>query len=409
MRVLLVQSPVGRKEAPIYPIGLACLAGSLVDHQCSGLDLSLQESPGDALAAELEVFAPDVVAISVRNIDDSSYPVTHWYLNSLDEILGALGNWKGTVVVGGAGFSIYPERIMKLWPRIDFAMVGEGEIALPMLLAHIAGAPAPEWLHNGVARPPRPSLEDLSLPDYSVFPASDYPGKGSVGVQTRRGCVFNCAYCTYKSLSGNGFRLRPVSSVVQDIQEVTRQGFTSFMFVDSVFDYPRVYFKELISALGEIRNIPAWGAWMSESVPLDSLDTMYRAGCRWVDFSPDVITEKGWKLMGKSGSLKQLWPVVKKARAAGLTVGINFFSASPGENLIALIMKFVFMLRARLFLGWRNTFINIGTIRLYKDAPLSDQLYPGEELFEPVFYRPRGLADMIVRAFQAVRRFHHGN
>ena len=409
MRVLLVQSPVGRKEAPIYPIGLACLAGSLGDHQCSGLDLSLQESPGEALAARIELFNPDVVAISVRNIDDSSYPVTHWYLNSLDEIMGALENWRGTVVVGGAGFSIYPERIMELWPRIDFAMVGEGEIALPMLLAHIAGAQAPSWLHNGIARPPRPSFEDIPLPDYSVFPASDYPGKGSVGVQTRRGCVFNCAYCTYKSLSGNGFRLRPVSSVVRDIEEVTRRGFTSFMFVDSVFDYPRAYFRELISALGEIQNIPAWGAWMSESVPLDSLDTMYRAGCRWVDFSPDVITEKGWKLMGKSGSLKQLWPVVKKARAVGLTVGINFFSASPGENLAALLMKFVFMFRARLFLGWKNTFINIGTIRLYKDAPLSDQLYPGQELFEPVFYRPRGLADMIVRAFQAVRRFHHGN
>ncbi len=404
MRILLVQSPVGRREKPIYPIGLGYLAGALTAHDCSGIDLSLVDSPAEALKTKLDAVNPDVVAVSVRNIDDSSYPVTHWYLDSFGEVMGVLGKWKGTVIAGGAGFSIYPERIMKLWPRIDIAMVGEGELALPVLLDHLKGASRPHWLRDGIARPPRPFLDSIPLPNYSIFPASDYPGKGSVGVQTRRGCVFNCAYCTYKSLSGNGFRLRPVEHVVKDILEVKNQGFKSFMFVDSVFDHPRNYYRQLVGALSEIENIPAWGAWMSESVPLDTLDDMFKAGCRWVDFSPDVITEKGWKLMGKGGSLKNLWPVVKQAREVGFTVGINFFSASPGENFFALVEKFVFMTKARILLGWGNTFINIGTIRLYKGAPLAEKLYPGEELFKPVFYRPRGLADLIVRAFQAIRR-----
>lgn len=404
LRVLLVQSPVGRREAPIYPIGLGYLAGGLGDHDCFGIDLSLVDSPGAALKAELHAVNPDVVAVSIRNIDDSSYPVTHWYLDSFGEIMKVLEKWEGTVIAGGAGFSIYPERIVKLWPRIDIAMVGEGELALPLLLDHLEGAPAPDWLCDGIAKPQRPSLEDIPLPDYTVFPAINYPGKGSVGVQTRRGCVFNCAYCTYKSLSGNNFRLRPIKHVLADVQEITEQGFDSFMFVDSVFDYPREYYNQLLCALAQVEGIPSWGAWMSESVPLESLETMYHAGCRWVDFSPDVITEKGWKLMGKGGSLKRLWPVVKQARKVGLTVGINFFSASPGENSYALIRKFVFMARARILLGWKNTFINIGTIRLYKGAPLAEKLYPDEELFKPVFYKPRGLADILIRAFQAVRK-----
>lgn len=404
LRVLLVQSPVGRRETPIYPIGLAYLAGALGDHVCSGIDLSLSDSPGEALKAKLSDVDPDVVAISIRNIDDSSYPITHWYLDSFAVVMEALKEWNGTVIAGGAGFSIYPERILELWPRIDIAMVGEGEEALPLLLDHLNGAPEPVWLEHSIARPPRPSLEDISLPDYSIFPAADYPGKGSVGVQTRRGCVFKCAYCTYKSLSGDGFRLRPIEHVIQDIQEIKKQGFDSFMFVDSVFDHPRDYYNELLDALSDVEDIPAWGAWMSESVPLDSLEQLYRAGCRWVDFSPDVITKRGWKLMGKGGSLKQLWPVVKLARKTGLTVGINFFSASPGENFFALVQKFVFMVRARLLLGWGNTFINIGTIRLYKGAPLAERLYPGEDLFKPVFYRPRGLADLVVKSFQAIRR-----
>lgn len=404
MRVLFVQSPVGRREAPIYPIGLAYLAGALGDHDLSGIDLSLEEFPGDALSAKLSSYQPDIVAVSVRNIDDSSYPITHWYLDSFSEVMDALEKWTGTVIAGGAGFSIYPERIMKLWPRIDIALVGEGELALPVLLEHLEGAAAPDWLTGGMAKPPRPSLETIPLPDYSVFPAVNYPGRGSVGVQTRRGCIFNCAYCTYKSISGKGFRLRPVEHVLADIKELSRQGFDSFIFVDSVFDHPLEYCRDLLSALSRAENIPAWGAWLSESIPLEIIKDLFNAGCRWVDFSPDVITEKGWKLMGKGGSHRNLWPAVKHARKIGLTVGINFFSASPGENFYALILKFVFMIKARLLLGWRNTFVNIGTIRLYKGAPLAEKLYPERDLFHPVFYKPTGLADLATRIFSAVKR-----
>lgn len=404
LRVLLVQSPVGRPEAPIYPIGLAWLAGALGVHDCSGIDLTLKELPGQALQDKLDSDSYHVVAVSVRNIDDSSYPITHWYLDSFAEIMSVLNEWNGTVIVGGAGFSLYPERIMKQWPRINIAMVGEGELALPLLLDYLNGASRPLWLQNGIARPPRPIFEDIPLPDYSIFPAADYPGKFSVGIQTRRGCIFNCAYCTYKSLSGDSFRLRPISHVLGDIQKIAENGFDSFMFVDSVFDHPRHYYKDLVSAILEVGNMPVWGAWLSESIPLDSFEDLYQAGCRWVDFSPDVITEEGWRLMGKGGYLKQLWPAVKKARKTGLTVGINFFSAAPGENFFALLQKFAFMVKARIFLGWRNTFVNIGTIRLYKGASLSKKLYPDKELFKPVFYRPRGFADIFTRVFQFIRR-----
>ena len=176
------------------------------------------------------------------------------------------------------------------------------------------------------------------------------------------------------------------------------------MFVDSVFDHPRAYYLQLLDTMLSMGDLPRWEAWLSESVPLETLAKLYSAGCRWVDFSPDVITAKGWKLMVKGGDIRRLWPAVKASRKAGLTVGVNFFSASPGENLFALLLKFLFMARARIFLGYRSTFINIGTIRLYRGAPLAEKLYPGSDLFRPVFYRPRGLADLITRGFQFIRR-----
>jgi anaerobic magnesium-protoporphyrin IX monomethyl ester cyclase len=408
LRILLVQSPAGRRDAPIFPVGLAFLAGSLEGHSCYGLDLSTKPDPAESLSRVLEQVHPDAVAVSIRNIDDSSYPVTYWYLDHFGEIMDVLSSWKGILVAGGAGFSIYPEEILELWPRIDAGLKGEGEEALPVLLEHLSGLrQAPPWLRGRLASPPWPDLEDLPPPDYSILPASDYPGKGSVGVQTRRGCVFNCSYCTYRSLGGFGFRLRPVSHVVRDIRSIKELGFDSFMFVDSVFDHPRGYYRRLLEALAEIDDIPRWEAWLSESVPLDTLETLFKTGCRWVDFSPDVITRKGWRLMGKGGSRKNLWPAVRQARKAGLSVGINFFSVAPGEGLWALLLKFLFMMRARLVLGWGSTFVNIGTIRLYRGAPLSEELLPGSDLFAPVFYRPKGLADILQRLFQRIRRARH--
>lgn len=404
MRILLVQSPVGRPEAPIYPIGLAYLAGSLKEHDCFGLDLSLSSDAGGDLRSALAKFQPDLVAVSLRNIDDSSYPVTYWYLDHFSALMEILDTWEGHVIAGGAGFSIYAERILDLWPRIDLGLQGEGDQAISAVLQYLKDGTGPEWVKGKLVKPPRPSLDHIPQPDYSVFPASDYPGKGAVGVQTRRGCVFNCAYCTYKEVSGNGFRLRPVEDVIDDILEISRQGFDSFMFVDSVFDHPVKYYNKLLDALLNLEDVPPWEAWLSESVPLASIKKLYSAGCRWVDFSPDVITRKGWKLMGKGGDVRKLWPAVKASRKAGLCVGVNFFSASPGENFFALLHKFFFMARARILLGWSSTFINIGTIRLYRGAPLAEKLYPGKDLFKPVFYRPRGLADLLTRGFQFLRR-----
>lgn len=404
LRILLVQSPAGRREAPIYPLGLAYLAGGLRNHDCSGIDLSLEESPGPALHERIQNFKPDLVAVSLRNIDDSAYPHTFWYLDSFQDAMTVLEKWKGHLVAGGAGFSIYPDVILEKWPGISIGLVGEGELALPAIIEYLEGGNKPPWLQGKLARPPRPDLNTIPLPDYTVFPRSDYTGKASVGIQTRRGCVFNCAYCTYKSLSGCGFRLRPLEHVAADIRTVAELGFDSFMFVDSVFDHPKSYYLKLLDMMLEMDDLPYWEAWLSESVPLETLEKLYRAGCRWVDFSPDVITRKGWALMGKGGDVRRLWPAVKNARKAGLSVGVNFFSASPGENLYALLLKFFFMARARILLGFRSTFINIGTIRLYRGAPLAEELHRGEDLFEPVFYRPRGLADGITRGFQFVRK-----
>ncbi|MBN2609287.1 MAG: cobalamin-dependent protein, partial [Candidatus Fermentibacteraceae bacterium] len=243
MKILLVQSPTGRAEVPIYPLGLAFLAGQLQGHQVRGLDLSLSVGNEEILEREIREFRPDVTAVSLRNIDDSSYPVTHSYVEPFAGIMSLLEGWNGTVVVGGTGFSIYPGIIMNDFPRIDYGIPGEGEEMLPGLIDHLErGVPIEGWDGGRLLPWRRTDLERIAPPDYGVIDLSRYPVPDSIGVQSRRGCAYACTYCTYGYLGGHEFRTRPVEHVLEDIGQLEGRGVGRFQFVDSVFNAPEDYF-----------------------------------------------------------------------------------------------------------------------------------------------------------------------
>lgn len=410
MKVLLVQSPSGRPEPPVFPLGLAFLAGQLGGHEVSAVDLSVHPDAGAALSEALARSSPDVVGISLRNIDDSSYPETWSYLRPFEEILGVLSGWRGLVMVGGPGFTINAPQLMQRYERIDAGIAGEGEALLPALLESCRTIAGGRTLHQASAV----DLASIRPPDYSILPLAPYEAHYGVGVQSRRGCAFGCSYCTYAFIGGRGFRCRPVASVLDDISRLKALGCRRFQFVDSVFDAPAAFFRELLAGIAETFPEADWGAWIDAGIDGGDLQALARAGCRKVDFSPDAITAAGMRALGKNGDFRTLVRSVRRARAAGMDVGVNFFNGNPREGLPALLGKFAFMLSARLLLGFRHTTVNIGTIRVYRSSRLAESMKkdgsvpPDCEFLDPVFLPARGLADRIFRVFQAVRRARHG-
>jgi len=73
MRVLLVQTLSMENPVPerVYPIGIVSLAGRLLDqgHTVSLLDLNIAPNPFGVLKERLMDFQPEVVGLSLRNID----------------------------------------------------------------------------------------------------------------------------------------------------------------------------------------------------------------------------------------------------------------------------------------------------------------------------------------------------
>lgn len=410
MKVLLVQSPTGRIEEPVFPIGLAFLAGQLEGFDLKAIDLGLEGNPAEALLSAAGSFSPDVVAISLRNIDDSTWPRTHSYLDAFEAVMGALAAWKGIVIAGGPGFTIYPEVLLRRFPRIDFGVAGEGEQALPELLSAVLTGNLPEPL----LRPARPDLSTLRPPRYDILDHGPYSRGFGMGVQSRRGCAFSCSYCTYSHISGSEFRFRPVEAVLGDIEQLRAMGVRRFQFVDSVFNSPAPYFRQLVKAMTPSAKGMVWGAWLDTEIDAPDLGLMREAGAVKVDFSPDAITRRGLGLLGKSPDPSRLFAVVRDARRAGLTVGVSFFNGNPGEGFSALLAKLLFMLRVRIGLGWRRTFVSIGTIRIYANSPIACEMsgsgaVPEDfDFLEPIFVEPRGPSRWLYRLYSSARGLRHG-
>ena len=112
MRVLFI-SPVTEEIAiSAPPLGLAWVVAATKDagHNVVMLDLKAAKDPLVALEKTIGRFNPDIIGISVRNIDDQGMDNTRFFLNPIKELVSycrSLSDAK--IVLGGAGYSIYPE------------------------------------------------------------------------------------------------------------------------------------------------------------------------------------------------------------------------------------------------------------------------------------------------------------
>ena len=139
-KILLLQSYLGRSEPATFPVALATVAARIKDkYELSGFDPNVSAAPEEELHAKIHHYQPDVIAVSLRNIDTTILfdPHIHYngFLKTLEVIKEASKDLP--LVVGGAGFSLYAERIMHDNPVIDYGIYLEGEDTFAELLENM--------------------------------------------------------------------------------------------------------------------------------------------------------------------------------------------------------------------------------------------------------------------------------
>ena len=134
MKVLLIATNrhgryMNRMEAQPLPIGLAYVAGHLDpdQHRTKLLDLMFSDDYLADVATAIKDFQPDVVGLSIRNLDNCSYSNSKTYYPETRKIVSIVQEKTDVpVLVGGGAVSVLPEELAD-YLGVSYAAVGEGE------------------------------------------------------------------------------------------------------------------------------------------------------------------------------------------------------------------------------------------------------------------------------------------
>lgn len=341
MRVLLVSANVESLPDPVFPIGTAYVGAALKQSgmTCQGLDLCFEEDVEASIVRALQAFDPELVLISLRNVDNVSYPLYTSYLPFYQKVLAAIRNTsQATIVVGGSGFTLLPEAIFKLL-QADYGVAGEGELAMVRLARHLAGQePFAPIEQSPVIFPgdcPTVELDRLPPPDRSLFDGARYLKHGGMGnIQTKRGCPFGCIYCTYPLVEGSAVRTRSSESVCNEIETLLQEGIHTLFMVDNEFNHPLDHAMAVCREMIRRQLDVKWSCYAHPGfVTTKMVDTMQAAGCTSLEFGVDAACPDMLKSMGKNFSVGDILNASRICRQAGIPFCHSLLLGGPGETM----------------------------------------------------------------------------
>lgn len=419
MRVLLVQSHLGGAEPPVYPAALACLAPALRGHEVKAFDPNAAADPYGALAAAIRAFKPEAVGVSLRNIDSTNKRVVVFYYRYFKEMLAAIRQGTAApIIVGGSGFSMFADTVMRDAKLADFGVYLEGERTFPALLDNLDAperVPSVFYRRGGEVRYSGDGLklagEALPEPDFGVLPLAPYLSMPwGVGLETKRGCALSCVYCPYGFLNGKKYRLKDPKRVADEAEALAARGVKRFTFLDSVFNIPKEHAAAVCRELAARGTGLRWSAWFNErELDAELLDLAVAAGCENVILSPDAFSDQALAKLGKSirkADILRAFDLLKDRTE--VEVSYNFFKNPPGQTFGAFLSMAAFVVRARLRMGRRAHF-EFNSLRvephtaLHKIALAEGVVEEGDDLLRPLYYTQKRTA-WIERLFNVALR-----
>ena len=421
MRVLLISANTEKLPDPVFPLGPAYMAAIATrhGHTVDTLDLCFLDALRPALDQKVRAFEPEVVGVSLRNLDSSSYPLNTSYVDDYKVLIDSLRELTcAPIVLGGAGFTVMPGPTME-YLGADIGVVGEGETAFPWVLSQLAQRQpirsvsefSCEPVNGGLCVRAVTRVKQLDLVGLPLRQRFDmdryYQRGGALNIQTKRGCYFECTFCSYPLIEGSSVRVRTAKSVVDEIQAI-RDEFQvrHWFFVDNVFNMPMRHAKQLCDEMAARGLDVEWSAYLNPKFMDDELCRLMAAsGCRAIEFG----TDSGAPSM--IASLKKEFEVEDLRRASSLCHKHNLkfchslIFGGPGESAqtVAATLALMDELQPTAVIALTGIRVLPGTGMV--DIALRDgQIDADDNLLYPKFYISPGLGEPLIERIETHAR-----
>jgi len=276
---------------PVYPIGLAHLAGVLQEagHVVHHVDI-LADGNTKRLQQLLTKKSFDIIGVSIRNIDNVDSSNSQGLLGHIEEVIQIARNEsQAPIVLGGPGFSIMPEVLLAHLDG-DYGVVGEGELAFPQLIDRImSGEPIKEkLLYGSITSDPwcQPVFYDSTAGYYLKH-------GGMLSVQTKRGCYHNCSYCSYPTIEGKRMRYRDPRQVAEEVHRLVREHQARYIFfTDGVFNDEAGHYLRVAEELIRADNRIPWCAFFRpQNLSRKELTLLKKSGLSSMELGTDGASD----------------------------------------------------------------------------------------------------------------------
>jgi len=393
MKVLLISPNIESLPDPVFPIGLAYIAAALKANHTPYqiLDLCFEEDYATAVSNAVSSFQPDVIGLSLRNVDNVSFPNYVSYLAFYRRVVQIVKKRSSAVVViGGSGFDLLPVEILE-YLDADLGVVGEGEVSFVKLVNRLEKESF-QTLESKILDNRLEvinNLDDLPFPDRSAFDNKAYLKLGGMGnIQTKRGCPFNCIYCTYPVIQGKKVRVRSPKHVCSEIEGLLEDGVSNIFIVDNEFNYPVEHAQSVCREIIHKKLSIKWSCYCHPGfITRKLVDLMLESGCTGMEFGSDAANDAMLVNMGKNFSTNDLRKASDICRQSGMPFCHSLLIGGPGETMETVKQTFnaiqdmaptavICMVGIRVF----------PETKLYHSSIEEGVIDPDQDFLKPAFY-----------------------
>lgn len=297
------------KNFPIPRIGSVLLSTILRD---LGYDVKTYIEDWGGIDYD-EVFKADLVCISAITI---TAPKSYQLADRLKEA-GI------PVIIGGFHTHFLTEEGLEHAPYI---IRGEGEEALVELIHALENGDELDsikglsYLEDGQPRhnPDRPLIENLDvnpIPDFAL--ASEGIKKPKLlTIQTKRGCPYDCSFCSVTTHDGKKLRTHSVDRVLEMLEYYESFNPSYIFFADDIFNLPVSYTKEILRKMIDQGITPRWGAQVRQEAAFDTelLELMRESNCDCVYVGFESVSQKSLDSVNKKTTVEDMRRAIESFR-----------------------------------------------------------------------------------------------
>lgn len=290
---------------------------------------------------------PDFVGVSLRNLSDVYFPSLHAlpeggsFLSSHKKVIDEISLFfpREKIILGGVGFSIAPEIILKRL-NIRYGVVGATETIFSILI---------ERLSRGEFVDDIPFVSQLGKKYFvGEIPAFDKPINRKdfvdnqwyykhgefVGLRTTNGCVMPCSYCPEPRAKGNRFQSQ-IKNVIHEIDQLVDLGVKDIHLNDSEINIPLLHSKEVAKAIierGYPNSLQFWS--YAQITPFDEeLARLWGgAGMKGILFGADHTDPGMLKKLGKWYTPNDIRQTIGFCKDFGIATMIELLYGMYGET-----------------------------------------------------------------------------